>query len=471
MSGPTIVVIGGGITGLASAWELSLAEDLRVVVFEARNRVGGKLMTSELERRPVDIGPDAFVARRPEAVELCFELGLAPELVAPSSNRAYVWTRGDLRPLPGGLVLGIPTRLGPLVKSRICSLPGLRRPALDLIAPVLAPRASARADDDDSVGLIVRSRLGDEVHDLLADPLIGGINAGPIDTMSAAAVFPQLLQSARNRGSLMRSLRQARSGDGPVFLGFRQGMGQLVERLEQALVERGVEIRKDARVEKIERACVKGDAAWQVFASHEQAAIEADGIVLALGGREASSLLTVHDLALSELFASIPYSSVTLITLRMEAGAAGRPLDGSGFLVPAAEGRLLTACTFMSSKWAHHGESGDVLLRASMGRYGDDRTASMSDEEVVSACLGELAQVLGLRSDPLDALVARWPDAFPQYLVGHVVRVREIESRAARLGPLTVAGAALHGVGIPACIGSGRKAAKALRQRLVPVST
>ncbi len=470
MSICSVAVIGGGIAGLAAAWELSLSAEVRVVVLEAAERLGGKVMTDEFGGRRVDVGPDAFVARRPEAVGLCFELGLAQELVAPSSGRAYIWRRNRLRSLPDGLVLGVPTRIGPLASSGICSLKGLRRPAIDLIAPALVHRRNGTSVDD-SIGEIVRARLGHEVHDLLADPLIGGINAGSIDTMSAAAVFPQLLNASRSMGSLMRSLRQTRSGEGPVFLGFRQGMWRLVERLAEALRERGTEIRTRVAVERIERTNPTGVGGWKLSGSYENETIEADGVVLALGAQGASSLLGPHDRELSALLGSIPSSSVTLVTLRFPPAAVGRALDGSGFLIPVVEGRLVTACTWLSSKWAHLGESGDILLRASTGRYGDERAASMSDEELVEACIGELSQMLGLRGDPLDAMVTRWPEAFPQYLVGHPSRVREIESRTARLRSVAVAGAPMEGVGLPACIGSGRKAARALLEHLVPVAT
>ncbi len=467
---PTVCVVGGGITGLAAAWELATAERsrARVVLLESDSRLGGKLRTTDFGGRPVDLGPDAFLARREEALNLCRELGLGPDLVAPGANRSYVWVRGRLRRLPSGLALGVPTRFVPLARSGICSPRGLTRAALDLSIPFSSRRRSGSPGEehhqegldalvDQSVGSVVRRRLGNEINDRLADPLIGGIHAGGVDTTSAAAVFPQLLEAETRPGSLMRALRAA-PRDGPVFMTLRGGMGRLTERLRAALVERGVDIRQGAAAESLD--IDSSSTSWRRWSiGIPGGRVACDGVVVCIPAPDASRFVRRVDGVLAEMLGSIRYASVTLVTIRMPRSAFTRALEGTGFLVPVAEGRLLTACTWLSSKWPELEREEDVLLRASMGRYGDARADELTDDEVVSRALEELGEMLGFVAKPLEALVTRWPGSFPQYFVGHRRRVQQIEAAAASHRGLVLAGAALHGIGIPACVGSGRGAA------------
>lgn len=476
----TVVVVGGGISGLAAAWELatSAPPDTRVVVLDSAARPGGKLLTGSVGGQAVDLGPDAFVVRRPEALTLCSELGLETELVAPGSRRAFVWARRRLRPMPAGLALGVPTRLGPLARSGICSPVGLVRPALDLVRPALGSRPGTV--EDRPVGALVR-RLGPQVTHRLVGPLVGGIHAGDVGTMSAAAVFPSLLDASRRPGSLMRSLRgvapRAEASDAPIFLTVRGGLGRLVDRLARSLEERGVDIRTGTEARALERATAAAgpssgsphtEDTWIVRS--DGPAVMADGIVLAVPAAAARDLLRPHARTAADILAAMAYASVAIVTMRFAAGAVEGALDGTGFLVPvdgrAAAGPLITACTWLSSKWPHLDRPGEVLLRASVGRYGDDRHASMADDDVVARCHAELGTIMGVRRPPLEAIVTRWPESFPQYTVGHLERVAALEAAAASLPSVALAGAALHGVGIPACIGSGRRAARLVAHRL-----
>jgi protoporphyrinogen/coproporphyrinogen III oxidase len=383
--------------------------------------------------------------------------------VTPGTSGAYVWARGRLRALPSGLVMGIPTRLGPLAASGICSPGGVARAALDLVA---TPRRdeSEKSVHDEALGPLVRHSLGREVHERLADPLLGGINAGSTETMSTEAVFPQLLEARRRRGSIMRALRPpsvGRSGqDPPVFMTLRGGMQHLVDRLSLSLEERGVEVVVGAHVNAVERADSEGGDRWLIRTSVED--VEVDGVVVALGAPEAASLLRGVDEGIAGLLDSVPYASVTLVTLRFPTGVVASSLEGTGFLVPATEGRLLTACTWLSKKWPELSRPDDTLLRVSMGRYGDGRHEGMSDEDVIAASLAELREILGVHEDPLSCVVTRWRRSFPQYLVGHLQRVAEMEECARAHPSMALAGAYLRGVGIPACIDSGRVAARAV---------
>ncbi len=482
----TVAVVGGGIAGLSAAWELtSAAPRSRVVVLESSDRLGGKLHTGEIGGRAVDLGPDAFLARRPEAVTLCRELGLEDVLVSPGARGAYVWTRGTLRRLPGGLALGVPTRLGPLARSRIVSPVGLARCALDLLGWHSARHTGAQDDRDRSVADITRARLGDEVVARLVDPLIGGIHAGDTAYMSTAAVFPALLDAAAQHGSLMRALRPVASPvtpaaspaapeDGPpVFHSVRGGLARLVDALEAALRRRGVDVRLGAPVTRLERRGTEGDdraegetaTRWALHTP--QGTVEADGVVIATPAPTAATLLEPLDPGPAAVLGTIRYSDVTLVTLRLPDHGVERALDGTGFLVPASAGCLITACTWLTSKWPELQRPGDILLRASTGRFGDDRANGLSDDELVRRVLEDLDPMLGLRAAPIEVVVTRWPEAFPQYDVGHLDRVASIELAVARLPGLALAGAAYHGVGIPACIGSGREAAAAVLGRAV----
>jgi oxygen-dependent protoporphyrinogen oxidase len=325
------------------------------------------------------------------------------------------------------------------------------------------------------VGEVVRRRLGAEVTTRLAGPLIGGIHAGSIETMSAAAVFPVLLEADRRGGSLMRALGATlplAGGVGPlpgvsapVFLSVRGGFGRLVETLVGALRERKVDLRRATPVRTLGRVGDDGhNRGWRI--GTDGAEVDVDGVVMALPGRPAGRLLRPHDASLADTLDSVRYSSVAIITMRFDSDVIGQLLDGTGFLVARSEGHradpLVTACTWLSSKWPELRRDGEVLLRASVGRDGDERWQSLDDDELVTRCVAELGEMMGVRRPPDEALVSRWPEAFAQYDVGHLDRVDTIETAAGRLPSLALAGAALHGVGIPACIGSGRQAARSV---------
>lgn len=321
----SVAVVGGGITGLAAAWEL-LRSGAQVSVLEESDRLGGKILTDEMGGRRVDLGPDAFVARTSDALELCQELGLVDELVRAATDEAAVWVGGRLRPLPRDVVLGVPTRLTSVARSRILSPVGVARAAADTVLP------GRGLNGDRSVGDLVTARLGRQVHDRLVDPLFGGIHAGPARNLSVRATAPQLATAAERR-SLVRGARAQRSnaGERPGFHSLRGGLGRLVERLEDELRAGGANIELGTAVESVP---VPGVDATVVTTP---APVAAD--LVAGSSPEAASEL-----------GSIDYASVTVTVLTYPASAFPRPLSGSGFLVPHCEGRLLTACSFASSK-------------------------------------------------------------------------------------------------------------------------
>jgi protoporphyrinogen/coproporphyrinogen III oxidase len=475
----SVVVIGGGIAGLAAAWELTggdrgaSVDGPRVTVLEASPRLGGALRSEEFAGRTVDLGPDGVLGRRPEAVDLCRAVGLGDELVAIGASGASVWARGRLRPMPGALALGVPTRWWPVARSGVLGVGGSLRLARD----ALAPRPSRRGPiGDRALGPLVADKLGPKVVATLVDPLVGGINAGSVADMSTAAVSPALLAAAGQRVGLMRALRRIQSSslaggatesptaNGPAFWALERGLGSLVERLSELLVGRGVQLCTGLAAARLEREDSEAPP-WIVRSP--AGSFAADGVVLATPAPIARDLLTPHDAEAATLLGGIDHASVALVTLQFGADALSQPLFGTGFLVPRGSALpgveepdlLMTACTFLSQKWPHLARDGDVLLRASVGRFGDDRPARLDDEAVVTRVVDELTTILGLRGRPTAARVTRWPDAFPQYRVHHLLRVAGIEAAIRRLPALAVAGAAYRGVGVPACIASGRQAA------------
>lgn len=457
-----LAVVGGGIAGLAAAWEATgpQAAAQRVVLLEAGPRLGGKIRTEELVGIDLDAGPDAFLARVPEAVSLCEELGLSDELVAPATGRAHLWVRGRLRRLPEGLVLGVPSRLWPLALSGILSPQGLARAATDLVLPTGAHRGTDRSGaplPDRSVSEVVTARLGAEVDRRLVDPLLGGIHAGSTQHLSLAANAPQLDQVARRSRSLMsglRGLQRPATSSAPLFLTPRRGLGRLVDSLAVQLKRRGVDIRTSSPVGGLTRS----GGRWRL--ALPAGPLEADAVVVAVPAPDAATALSASAPAAARELAAIAHASVSLVALAYQSNAFEHRLDGSGFLVPAEDGRLLTACTWTSSKWPHLSPPGLVLLRASTGRAGDDRSAALDDGELARRVHLELQEAIGVSAPPVAHRVSRWPGSFPQYDVGHLQRVERIEAAVAAEPGLAVAGAALRGVGIPACIGSGRQAAR-----------
>ena len=450
-----LVVVGGGIAGLAAAWA-ARRRGADVVVLEAGDQVGGKLRTSPVAGVPLDESADGFLARVPEAVELCRAVGLEAELVSPATGAAYVWSEGALRRLPSEQLLGVPTDVDSVASSRILSPAGLARLREDLDRPDDRPDGDA----DEALGALIRRRLGDEVLDKLVAPLVGGIWAADCDALSLRVATPQLAEARRRDPSLVRGaalLRAAAPAAAageeapPVFLAPRGGMGQLVEALRDRL---GDAVRVGTPVDALDRR----DGRWHV-APH---GISADAVVVATPAGVTAKLVGPHAAEAGALLADVGYSSVALVALAVPRDGIERDLDGSGYLVPPSEGRLLTACSWSSEKWPHLALGLDpslVLVRASAGRAGDERALALDDDALVAALLDDLRTTMGLRGTPVDVRVTRWNDSFPQPRPGHVDRVEVVRSDLAAHAPgLAAAGSWVDGVGIPACIRSAQRA-------------
>jgi oxygen-dependent protoporphyrinogen oxidase len=457
-----VVVVGAGITGLVAARE-AVRAGASVTILEPEV-VGGKVRSSPFDGGVLDEAADAFLARVPEGVELCRELGIEGDLVSPAARRAYVWSRGGLRLLPEAQVLGVPTDLDELAGSGILSAEGLARIEA---APRLEP-----PEDDLAIGAVMRSHLGDEAAERLVDPLVGGINAGDTDQLSLAATVPQLDAAVRSGAPTLveacRAQRAAVADPGaPVFFAPQGGMGALVAALVSDLLGRGVEI-----VTGRATAVAHDDHGWQVtvdLGTTASAAVHAsarqvlavDGVVVATPAAAAAPLVRDAAPRAATLLSAIPFASVAMVSLAVPRAAIERELDASGFLVPRVEQRTVTACSWTTSKWPHLAGDGTVWLRASAGRDGDRAAVALDDDALVAAILADLGDTMALRGQPTEVRVSRWIDSFPQYRPGHLDRVAAIEMDLAATAPsLAVAGASLRGLGVPACIRQGAGAAQ-----------
>lgn len=437
--GRRVAVVGGGITGLATA-RLLRHSGLTVTILEAGAELGGKIQTRELAGVPVEAGPDTFLARVPWAVDLCRELGLGDALIAPATGKAWLWIGDRLRPLPERHVLGVPTALGPLLESGVLSPAGVARAVLDLVLPRTDP------GPDPSVAAVVGRRMGRQVVERLVDPLVGGINAGRADGLSLAATARPIADGAARSRSLVLGLRQAKPGPGgPVFLGLVGGLHRLVDRLAE-------EDLGTVRLGTAVSGITATDGGYTLGCTPGPD-VDADSVIITTPAFATAEIVGGLSPAAASALAGIRHASVVTATLAYHPSADVRPLEGAGMLVPRVEGRLITACTWSTSKWPALASSGMVLLRASAGRDGDTRAMELDDTEVVRRVHDELTEALGLREAPAASLVSRWPRGFPQYDVGHQARVDDIEASLARDAPgVFVAGASYRGLGIAACI-------------------
>jgi oxygen-dependent protoporphyrinogen oxidase len=447
---PHVVVVGAGISGLAAARALLLDGRVRVTVLEGSPRTGGKLLRGEVAGVETDLGAEAVLARRPEGMALMESLGLDP--ISPTTTQAAIWTRGQLRRLPAGHVMGVPVSLRSLAASRVVSPAGVARASLDLTLP------STDVDEDVSVAAYVGARMGHEVVDRLVEPLLGGVYAGRADELSLRATLPQVAAVADQR-SLFHALRSRppQAPAGPVFAGLAGGVGQLAETLTASLAAAGADIVLDATVRELARLSV----GWQLVTGSAATpkTINADAVVLAIPATPAGRLVSVAAPSAARDLAAIDYASMAIVTLAFSASAFGKPLTGGGFLVPAVDGRLIKAATFSTQKWGWYDEADGVLVRCSIGRHGDVGDLQRSDDELVAGAVRDLAAAVGVRGVPRDAVVTRWGGGLPQYSVGHLDRVARIKAALAVVPGLAACGAAFDGVGIPACIGSGTAAA------------
>ena len=450
-------MVGGGVSGLAAAHRIGRdAPSVDVIVLEASPRIGGSLRTADVGGVQVDVGAEAMLNRRPEAVSLAREVGLGDDLVHPATISAQLWTRGHLVALPRTL-MGVPVDLRAL--EGVLSAEGVERAAMDLTLP-----PARLGEEDVSVGDLVEQRLGPEVVERLVEPLLGGVYAGHAHAISARAAVPQLVALLDRDTSLTRAAAAAMPpADGeaaPVFAGLVDGVGRLPTALARAS---GAVVRTGATVREL---APRPGGGWRLVVgpTREPELVDADAVVLATPARATARLLGTVAPAASGALADVESASMAIVTLAVPAPAFPETA-GSGFLVPPVDGRAVKASTFSFAKWDWVRAAGDAsdepvrVLRCSLGRHREEQTLQRTDEELVALALDDLADAIGLRVSPVDVHVQRWGGALPQYAVGHLDRVATVRRELAALPGLSVCGSTYDGVGIPACIASADLAA------------
>jgi protoporphyrinogen/coproporphyrinogen III oxidase len=459
---PRVVIVGGGIAGLAAAFCLRDAP-VSVTVLEGSPRLGGKLAVSELAGIAVDEGAEALLARRPEGTGLIRAAGLAGRLVAPGTTAARIWSRGQMLPLPRRQVMGVPADLDDLARCGLLSAEGMARAREDPGLPA-TPR-----DGDVAVASYVGARFGQELVDRLVDPLLGGVYAGRSEELSFDATLPGLAEESRRHSSLTEAARALMpphpaapaaggAAEATVFTTLAGGLGTLPAAIAATS---GAEVHTGAMVRELART----PGGWRLTlgSAHAPAVLDADAVVLAVPAQPAGRLLAGLPGAADAraALAGIAYASMAIVTLAYPASRFPRPVEGSGYLVPAVDGHPVKAVTFSSVKWPHLRPAGPemVVVRCSLGRIGEERLLHRDDADLATLAAGDLATATGVRGEPTDVRVTRWGGALPQYTVGHLGRVGRIRAAVGREPGLAVCGAAYDGIGIPACIATAQAAA------------
>jgi protoporphyrinogen/coproporphyrinogen III oxidase len=450
----TIAVIGGGITGLSAALTLQqdAARSVRVVLYEASDRWGGKILTEEWNGTRIESGADSFLAREPWALDLCRNLGLETELVEPSVYGAQIWADGRLRPMPVGFLRGLPTSVGAAIRSGHLSLPGALRTSVDYLWPVkLGPR-------DVSFGNFVAARFGRAVLKRLVDPVMAGTRAGVPTQLSLWAAAPEIALAARDNRSVMRGLRKLRQNriiesGAPPFRSLRSGMERLTDRMVEAL--QASDLKPKDPVDRIGR---KGSR-YEVEST--TGAVVADGVVIAIPTFAASELLTEISPEAAARLRTIEYASVASIALSYPADAVDIPA-GSGMLVPSSEKKHLSACTWFSRKWPQLCANQETfIVRGFIGRAGRTAALERTDQELIELVHSELSEAVSIKARWISARVVRWDRSLPQYAVGHLDKIAAIE-KLLNDERVALCGAGYRGSGIPDCVRQGRDAARGL---------
>jgi len=456
-----IAIIGGGISGLAAAYELEQQRsgaELEYVLYEASSQLGGVLRTEHIDGCVVEAGPDSFVTEKPWAADLCRDLGIGDQLIGSndSDRKTYILTRGRLVEMPDGLMFMVPTKIVPTGLSPLFSWKTKLRMTQELFHP---PRA---VDHDESVAAFVERHYGAEMVDRLADPLLSGVYGGEAANLSVRAVLPRFAEMERTHGSLGRAMLAARKkmrgsprkAAPPLFTSLKNGMQSLAETVVSRL--RPTSLRTNAAVQAIQAEA----GGWIVSAGMQSDYF--DGVIVALPSLAAGNVLRMASSELSSELGAVQYSSSITVGLGYDQEVGQTLPPGFGFLVPRSEGRQLLAATFVHNKFPHRAPEDRALLRCFFAGGNADRVWELSEEQIVGIVRKELQEIVGLRAEPLFARVYKWRSAMAQYGVGHLERLERIERLRRLLPGLALAGNGYRGIGVPDCVRSGREAAREL---------
>ncbi len=442
-----VLIVGGGIAGLATAYELQ-RRGISFRVLERGARAGGVIFTEKIDGFTFDAGPDALLIQKPAAITLCKELGLGDRLFPTSLPRAaYILKKGTLHPLPESSMLGIPRNVGALAATRLFSFAGKARMAAEL----LVPRRTDGADE--SIASFIGRRFGSEAVTYLAEPLLAGIHAGDVNRLSMRALFPRFLEAERKYGSVLRAFRQIRqpkSSNG-AFMSLPGGLEEIVDALLGVLpsdrISLNTGVRAIERRDRYQLTLESGDT------------LSAAVVVVCAPAFAAAEMLRPADGDLAALCARIPYASSATVTFGYRRADVAHPLRGAGFVIPRVENTIIMAGSWISSKWRDRAPDGHVLLRAFVGGARDPEAFRRSDDDLVSASKAEMVRLHGITGDPLFARLHRWERANAQHNVGHLDIIAAIDRRLAALPGLFVTGSGFRGVGVPDCVADARRTA------------
>jgi oxygen-dependent protoporphyrinogen oxidase len=457
-----VAIIGGGISGLSTAYYLAQA-GIPSTLLEARPRLGGVIQSVHAEGCVIEGGPDSFLSAKPAAMDLIRELGIDGDVIGSNDHlrATYVWKGGRLVPLPDGLQFMVPTKLLPLLATRLLSWPTKLRMGMELF------HSPGRHPEDRSVSEFIASHYGTEAVDYLAEPLLSGIYGGSPAALSISSVMPRFVDLEAQYGSLTKGVlaelkvNRAEGKGLPLFRTLKSGLGQLVSALSAHLEKHATVLHR--RAEAVERSSggfrIRLEDGW----------LECPQLVLACEAHNAAALVSGLDGRLGDLLRGIPYSSSMTVALGFPKTAFPKPLSGFGFLVPKRERRRLVACTWVATKFAHRAPAGTTLLRCFLGGMEDGAILSETDDAVIATVLDELHGIVGFSAAPAFSRIFRWPRSMAQYAVGHGARLAEIQARSAAIPGFQLAGNAYTGIGIPDCIRMGKQAAEAISKTLCPV--
>jgi oxygen-dependent protoporphyrinogen oxidase len=464
-----VVIVGGGISGLSTAYylqgEVSRSKlDLETILIEEGKQFGGCIVTDEVDDFIIEGGPDCFLAEKPWAIQLCGELGLGDRLLCTNeeNRRVFILSRGKLHELPEGFMLMIPTSFTPFLKSSLISLPGKLRMAMDLFLP------RKRNDEEESLSRFVRRRLGNEALEKIAEPLVAGIHAGTPETMSLISTFPRFIQLEDEYRSLIlgmlarrrKAAEFARKRSGPkrtMFMSLLNGMMELTDAIQERLDEGSLLPNK--KVVRINRIGGTPSPSYEVHLEGGET-MGADCVVLATPTYITAELLREMTGTLSEVLLSIPYVSTATISLVYRGSEIHHPLDGFGFVIPRAERRKIMASTWTSVKFAHRTRSDSILLRAFVGGAHNEDLVNLDDEEMLKVVRGELMDIMGITAQPILTRVYRWDKSMPQYTLGHARKLSRLEETLPRYPGLYLTGCGYRGIGIGDCIHEGQLTAE-----------
>ena len=451
-----VVIIGGGISGLSTAYYLAKGGAASTIL-ESRARLGGVIQTERVEGCTLEAGPDSFLSIKPAALELIADLGLSSEVIGSNDHLRVTFVRknGRLVPLPDGLMMMVPTKILPLITTGLLGWGTKLRMGLEWF------RAPKPKPGDESVAEFVEEHYGPEAVDYLAEPLLSGIYGGNPSELSVRSVLPRFVELAERYGSLTRGVlaerakaaqRRTQAAPPPLFRTLKGGLGQVVDAVAEA-IQGKTEVRR-GRAETVERAAsgfrVKMDGDW----------LEADRLVVACEAHSGSALLGAVDARAAELLGMVPYSSSMTVALGFDAADFAKLPEGFGFLVPKKERRRLVACTWVGTKFSYRVPEGKIVARCFLGGMEDAGVLAERDDAIIAAVTAELREIAGITARPRFSRIARWPRSMAQYSVGHGQRVEELEARVAGIRGLYLAGNAYSGIGIPDCIRMGKMAAE-----------